>query len=194
VEFRSVYPVESEGYSTGADLLRRIPQGSLCIFKHTVEGGVSYTNQKYLWEVFMSKAKSGDTVKVHYTGKLEDGNVFDTSRERQPLEFTIGSGNVMPGIEKGVIGMEIGDTKAIEIPAEEAFGVRREELVVEVKKNEFPNYVTPTVGQKLQIQQQDNDPIIVIITDVNDDTVTLDANHPLAGYTLFFDVELLEIS
>ena len=142
----------------------------------------------------MSKAKSGDTVKVHYTGKLEDGNVFDTSRERQPLEFTIGSGNIMPGIEKGVIGMEIGDTKAIEIPAEEAFGVRREELVVEVKKNEFPNYVTPTVGQKLQIQQQDNDPIIVIITDVNEDTVTLDANHPLAGYTLFFDVELLEIS
>ena len=141
----------------------------------------------------MSKAKSGDTVKLHYTGKLEDGKVFDTSRERDPLEFTIGSGNIMPGIEEGVIGMETGDTKAIEIPAEEAFGVRRKELVVEVEKNEFPSYITPTVGQRLQIQQKDKDPIIVIITDVNEDTITLDANHPLAGYTLFFEVELLEI-
>jgi len=141
----------------------------------------------------MSQAKDGDKVKVHYTGKLENGEVFDSSKDRQPLEFEIGGGNVMPGVEKGIIGMEIGDTKSIQIPPEDAFGPWRRELLVDLKRNEFPENMNLTVGQKLQMRHMDGDPLSLIITDVNEDTVTLDANHPLAGKTLVFDVELIGI-
>ena len=140
----------------------------------------------------MSKAKDGDTVKVHYTGKLDNGEVFDTSRE--PFEFKIGDQAVIPGFEKGVLGMGVGDTKAIEILPEDAYGAKKEELVVEVQKSELPEDITPSVGQRLQFRQQDGNPIVLTITDMNEDNITLDANHPLAGYTLFFDVELLEIN
>ena len=142
----------------------------------------------------MSKVKDGDTVKVHYTGKLEDGEVFDTSREQEPFEFTVGKQAVIPGFEKGVVGMEVGDTKTIEIPPEEAYGAKQDQLVVEVNKSEFPEDITPAIGQRLQIRQQDGNPIVVTITDLTEDIITLDANHPLAGYTLFFDVELVEIT
>ena len=142
----------------------------------------------------MSKAKDGDTVKVHYTGKLDNGEVFDTSRERDPFEFKIGGQAVIPGFEKGVVGMGVGDTKTIEISPEDAYGEKKEELVVEVQKSELPEDITPSVGQRLQIKQQDGNPIVVTITDMNEDNITLDANHPLAGYTLFFDVELVEIT
>jgi peptidylprolyl isomerase len=141
----------------------------------------------------MSQAKDGDKVKVHYTGKLENGEVFDSSKDRQPLEFEIGGGNVMPGVEKGIIGMEIGDTKSIQIPPEDAFGPWRRELLVDLKRNEFPENMNLTVGQKLQMRHMDGDPLSLIITDVNEDTVMLDANHPLAGKTLVFDVELIGI-
>lgn len=142
----------------------------------------------------MSKAKDGDTVKVHYTGKLDNGEVFDTSKEREPFEFKIGGQAVIPGFEKGVVGMGVGDTKTIEISPEDAYGEKKEELVVEVQKSELPEDITPSVGQRLQIKQQDGNPIVVTITDMNEDNITLDANHPLAGYTLFFDVELVEIT
>ena len=142
----------------------------------------------------MSKVKDGDTVKVHYTGKLENGEVFDTSREQEPFEFTVGNKAVIPGFEKGVVGMEVGDTKTIEIPPEEAYGAKQDQLVVEVNRSEFPDDITPAVGQRLQIRQQDGNSIIVTITDLTEDIITLDANHPLAGYTLFFDVELLDIT
>ena len=142
----------------------------------------------------MDQVKTGDRVKINYTGKLEDGNVFDSSQNRPPLDFVVGSGDVMPGIENGVIGMEVGDTKTIEILTEEAFGPRREELVVEVMKGDIPKHITPTIGQRLQIRMPDNQYVTVTITDMNADTVTLDANHPLAGYTLLFDIELVEIS
>jgi peptidylprolyl isomerase len=142
----------------------------------------------------MSKVKDGDTVKVHYTGKLENGDVFDSSREQEPFEFTVGNKAVIPGFEKGVLGMEVGDTKTIEIPPEEAYGEKQEQLVVEVKKSEFPEDITPTVGQRLQIKQGDGNPIVVTITDLTEESITLDANHPLAGYTLFFDVELVDIA
>lgn len=142
----------------------------------------------------MSKVKDGDTVKVHYTGKLENGDVFDSSREKEPFEFTVGNKAVIPGFEKGVLGMEVGDTKTIEIPPEEAYGAKQDELVVEVKKSEFPDDITPTIGQRLQIKQQDGNPIVVTITDLTEDSITLDANHPLAGYTLFFDVEVVDIT
>ena len=142
----------------------------------------------------MSKAKDGDTVKVHYTGKLDNGEVFDTSKEREPFEFKIGGQAVIPGFEKGVVGMGVGDSKTIEISPEDAYGEKKEELVVEVQKSELPEDITPSVGQRLQIKQQDGNPIVVTITDMNEDNITLDANHPLAGYTLFFDVELVEIT
>lgn len=142
----------------------------------------------------MSKVKDGDTVKVHYTGKLENGDVFDSSRERDPFEFTVGNKAVIPGFEKGVVGMGVGDTKKIEIPPEEAYGAKQDELVVVVKKSEFPEDITPSIGQRLQIKQQDGNPVVVTITDLTEDNITLDANHPLAGYTLFFDVELIDIT
>jgi len=142
----------------------------------------------------MSKVKDGDTVKVHYTGKLENGEVFDTSKEQEPFEFKVGNKAVIPGFEKGVVGMKVGDTKTIEIPPEEAYGTKQDQLVVEVNRSEFPDDITPTIGQRLQIRQQDGNPIIVTVTALTEESITLDANHPLAGYTLFFDVEVIEIT
>ena len=141
----------------------------------------------------MSKVKNGDSVKVHYTGQLINGDVFDTSKDRQPLEFEIGSGKVIPGFEKGIIDMEVGESKRITIAPEEAYGPRREELVVNVMKSDFPDHITPSVGQQLQMRQQDGSSVNVFIIDIDENNVTLDANHPLAGYTLYFDVELVEI-
>ena len=142
----------------------------------------------------MSTAKNGDTVKVHYTGKLENGEVFDESTEGDPLEFTIGNGSIVSGFEKGVVVMEVGATKTITVLPEEGYGPRREELVMEVTKTEFPEKIEPSIGQHLRLRQEDGNHIDLIITDMNEDTVTLDANHPLAGITLFFDVELVAIA
>jgi len=142
----------------------------------------------------MVKAKIGDKVKVHYTGKLEDGTVFDSSREGEPLEFTIGSGEIIPGFEEQIIGMEEGEKKTFTIPPEKAYGPHREELIIEVRKEEFPPDITPEVGQHLQLRQPDGHVFYVVVTDVQEDSVTLDANHPLAGKDLVFDVELLEVS
>ena len=141
----------------------------------------------------MSKVKDGDTVKVHYTGKLEDGTVFDSSKEGEPLELTIGAGNVIEGFEKGVIGMERGGSKTVTIPPEEAYGPMNEELVAKVKKETFPGNITPVIGEQLQLKQQDGNIVNVTITEIIGDTVTLDANHPLSGKTLIFDIELVEI-
>ncbi len=141
----------------------------------------------------MNQAKTGDTVKVHYTGKLEDGVVFDSSKDRPPLEFTIGGGEVIAGFENGIIGMEVGGKKTISIPPEDAYGPRREELVLYVKKTDFPDNIVPAVGQQLQVRQPNGGIIDLVVTEMNEDTVTLDANHPLAGKTLIFDVELVEI-
>ena len=142
----------------------------------------------------MGTVKNGDTVKVHYTGKLEDGTVFDSSDGRDPLELKVGGGQVIPGFEKGILGMEVGATKTITIPADDAYGQRRDDLTVNVKKTEFPENITPELGQQLQLKQPDGNLVNVVITDIQDEQVTLDANHPLAGKTLIFDVELVEVS
>ena len=142
----------------------------------------------------MGQAKNGDTVKVHFTGRLENGEVFSNSKDDQPLEFTLGSGKIIPGFEEGIIGMEVGETKTITVPPEEAYGPRRKELIVDVEKTDLPENITPAIGEQIQIRQKDGNPIKVTITDMNEDTVTLDANHPLAGNTLFFHVELVEIA
>jgi len=142
----------------------------------------------------MTALKTGDTAKVHYTGTLEDGRVFDTSNDRDPLEFTVGEGQIIPGFENGLIGMEIGETRNIEVAPDDAYGLRQEELVLEIPVREFPENITPEIGLQLQIKQQDGTPFGVVITDVSEEAVTLDANHPLAGQTLFFEVKLVEIA
>lgn len=142
----------------------------------------------------MAKLKDGDTAKVHYTGTLEDGRVFDSSKEKEPLEFTLGRGQIIPGFEEGVVGMEVGETKNIQIEPQNAYGERREELVLDVPKAEFPDNVTPEIGMQFQIKQEDGSQFGVVVTDVAEESVTLDANHPLAGQTLHFQVELVEIS
>jgi peptidylprolyl isomerase len=142
----------------------------------------------------MTEAKKGDTVKVHYTGKLEDGTIFDSSIDREPLEFKIGNGNMIPGFEKAVLGMELGDSKTANIPYQEAYGEKRKEMVVEVPKAQVPDDITPEVGLQLSIEQQDGGPIPVVISEVSDEVIILDANHPLAGKNLIFDIELVEIN
>jgi len=142
----------------------------------------------------LSKVKDGDTVKVHYTGTLTDGTVFDTSAEREPLEFTLGQGQLIPGFEKAVVGMNVGDSTEVEIPSDDAYGEAREDLVISVPKDQLPDDVEPQVGMQLQVNQQDGQPIPVRITDVGEENLTLDANHPLAGQDLKFEIELVEIA
>ena len=142
----------------------------------------------------MSKAQEGDTVKVHYTGKLKDGSVFDTSENREPLEFTLGQGQLIPGFEKAVIGMEEGNKTTVSIPSDEAYGERQSELEVQVSLEELPSEIEPEEGMQLQLKQNDSGQAIpVVVTEVTDETVTLDANHPLAGKDLTFDIELVNI-
>ena len=141
----------------------------------------------------MALAQAGDTVRVHYTGKLDDGTVFDSSVGNDPIEFVIGDHQVIPGFEDGVAGMAIGETKTITIPFDQAYGAYDDELVLEVPRAQFPDHITPEVGEALQLQQPDGNVITVIISDVSDESVTLDANHPLAGEDLTFDLELTAI-
>ena len=141
----------------------------------------------------MSQAKNGDTVKVHFTGRLENGEVFSKSAEDQSVELTLGASEVIPGVETGIVGMEVGEQKTITVPPEQAYGPRREELVVEVEKSDLPEHVVPAVGEPLRIRRSDGNDMQVFIADISEDTVTLDGNHPLAGVTLFFDLELVEI-
>ena len=138
-------------------------------------------------------AQDGDTVKMHYTGRLEDGSVFDSSQGTDPLEFTIGEGTVIAGFEQAAIGMAIGETKTVTIPASEAYGQSRPDLIVNIPRSEFPDSLTLEPGQKLNMQHMSGQTITVNIVDVAADSVTIDANHPLAGKTLIFDLELVEI-
>ncbi len=141
----------------------------------------------------MTAAAIGDVVSVHYTGTLEDGEVFDSSLEREPLEFEVGAGQVIPGFDLGVEGMVAGESRRIEIPAAEAYGERNEEMVFPVPKDQFPPDITPGVGDRFQVQVGEDQIIEVEITEITDDAVMLDANHPLAGKTLVFEITLVEI-
>jgi len=142
----------------------------------------------------LSIAKDGDTVKVHYTGTLENGEVFDTSQEREPLEFTLGQGQLIPGFEKAVIGLNVGDSTKVDIPSGEAYGELREDLVLNVPKDQLPADVEPQVGMQLQVNQPNGQPVPVRITNITDEELTLDANHPLAGKDLSFKIELVEVA
>lgn len=141
----------------------------------------------------MAEAQRGDTVRVHYTGTLPDGTQFDSSQGRDPLEFEVGSGQVIPGFESAVEGMNPGESCSTTITADNAYGERREDLLVEIGRDQIPEDIELTVGQPLQVKGQDDQPFVVHIAEVLDETVKLDANHPLAGQDLTFDIELVEI-
>ncbi len=140
----------------------------------------------------MARAKRGDTVRVHYTGTLDNGEQFDSSRGMDPLSFTLGEGSVIQGFDDAVDGMEVGEAKRVTIPAGEAYGDRREELTLRVPRNELPTDLELEVGSQLRMEQG-AESIVVTVRDMDDASVTLDANHPLAGQALTFDLELVEI-
>jgi peptidylprolyl isomerase len=143
----------------------------------------------------MAQAKSGDTVRVHYHGTLEDGTVFSSTREEnEPFEFILGQPHVLPGFERAVVAMEEGDTKTITLPPEEAYGHHEGRLVFEIKREDFPatNSVLE-IGKRLQVRLSDGDTAVVTVKAVDDETVVLDANDPLAGKTLTFEIELVKI-
>ncbi|WP_127114869.1 FKBP-type peptidyl-prolyl cis-trans isomerase [Shimia sediminis] len=141
----------------------------------------------------MSTAKSGDKVRIHYTGTLNDGSVFDSSEGRDPLEFTLGSGQVIPGFDTGVTGMAVGEKKTIEIPCAEAYGESNPGAIQDVPRDQIPAEIPLEVGLQLQMQSPQGQVIPVTVITVTDDTVTLDANHALAGKDLTFALELVSI-
>ena len=141
----------------------------------------------------MSSAKTGSRVKANYTVTLENGNVFEMAEGHEPLEFTVGKGEVIQGLEEAVIGMKAGDTKTVTTPPEKAYGPRHKELITKLKRDKFPDNIEPTIGLEIQARQQDGNIIDLIITDITDEEITLDANHPLAGETLVLNVELVGV-
>lgn len=141
----------------------------------------------------MAEAKNGDNVKVHYTGRLADETVFDSSDGREPLAFTVGAGQVIPGFDDAVVGMQTGETKTVVIPMDDAYGPRQDELVLEVDRKQLPADIAPEVGDQYQLRQPDGQAVLVTVADVTPTHVTLDANHPLAGQDLTFDIHLVEI-
>lgn len=141
----------------------------------------------------MQQAKKGDKVKIHYHGKLIDGNTFDSSAGREPLEFEIGSGQVIAGFDDGVTGMTIGEKKTINIPAELAYGEKQEQMIMEFPITQFPEDMVPEVGMQIEMNNGAGQNFPVVIVEIKDEIVVLDANHPLAGKELIFDLELIEI-
>jgi peptidylprolyl isomerase len=141
----------------------------------------------------MRQAKQGDTVRIHYTGTLDNGTQFDSSVDREPFQFTLGEQSVIPGFETGVEGMEVGEQKKIHIPTDDAYGQRNEALIKEVPLQHFPVDLNLEVGMHLQAQSPNGGNFSVVVTALNDQNATIDANHPLAGEALNFDLKLLEI-
>ncbi len=138
------------------------------------------------------KIENGKTVVIHYEGRLEDGTIFDSSKEREPLEFVFGNGSIIPGLEKGLEGLEKGDKKEISVEAKDAYGERNLDAVQKVPKEQFPNDITPEVGMQLMAQTETAE-VPVTITDVQEDYVVIDFNHPLAGKNLIFNIEVVDV-
>jgi peptidylprolyl isomerase len=136
---------------------------------------------------------SGNKIKVHYTGKLTDGTVFDSSRGREPLEFTAGAGQMIKGFDDGVIGMSVGEIRTLLIPSDEAYGPVQEELLIPFPLSQFPPNMNPEIGMELTLTTQDGRPVPVVVAEIEAEVAILDANHPLAGKDLQFEVELVEI-
>lgn len=142
----------------------------------------------------MQVVKKGDTIKIHYHGTLYDGSIFDSSKQREPLEFEVGSGMVIPGFDDGVMNMKVGDVKTINIPFDEAYGPVQEEMIIDFPRNQFPEDMQPEAGMQLQMSDKSGQNFPVVIISANDEIVKLDANHPLAGKDLTFELELIDIS
>jgi peptidylprolyl isomerase len=142
----------------------------------------------------MAQAKKGNQVKVHYAGRLHDGTEFDASPENAPLEFKLGSGEVIAGFDEAIEGMNAGEKKTVTLSPDQAYGPHREELVAEIERKDIPSDLTLEIGNQLEVTQENGHPFVVKITGLTEKTVTLDANHPLAGLELIFDIELLEIA
>lgn len=142
----------------------------------------------------MTKIKDGDNVKVHYTGKLSDGTVFDSSDGREPLAFTMGKGMMIPGFEKGVMGMQLDEKKTITLQPDEAYGQVREDMIAEVPKSQLPPDLKPQLGMELMSQTPDGHQLVVRIIEVKEDSIVIDANHQLAGKELTFDIKIVEIA
>lgn len=141
----------------------------------------------------MSKVKTGDSVQVHYHGRLKDGITFDSSEGRDPLPFTVGAGQVIKGFDDALIDMEIGDKKTLEIPVELAYGPSSPDNLIEFAKTEFPEEMKPEIGMQLHLNDNQGNVIPVIVAEIKEASVILDANHPLAGKDLIFDIELIAI-
>jgi FKBP-type peptidyl-prolyl cis-trans isomerase SlpA len=141
----------------------------------------------------MNQVKENNTVKVNYTGKLADGQVFDSSEGKEPIEFTLGQGQLIPGFEKGLIDMELNEKKTITVAKEEAYGDVNKDLIQEVKKTELPQDMTPEVGMGLVSKSPDGQEMNLMVIEVKDESIVIDGNHPLAGKDLVFDLEVLEI-
>ncbi|MFB0997908.1 MAG: peptidylprolyl isomerase [Flavobacteriales bacterium] len=141
----------------------------------------------------MIEVKENNTVKVHYTGKLSDGHVFDSSEGKEPLEFTMGKGQIIPGFEKGLMNMKLKEKKTITIPKEGAYGDINESLKQEVNKTELPKDMTPKVGMELVSQSTEGKERNLVVIEVKDDTIVIDGNHPLAGREIIFDLEVVDI-
>ncbi|GEO23582.1 FKBP-type peptidyl-prolyl cis-trans isomerase [Cyclobacterium qasimii] len=141
----------------------------------------------------MSVATKGNTVKVHYTGKLNDGTIFDSSQDREPLEFVLGDGKMIKGFDVAVEGMTVGDDISVTIPTEEAYGPKREDMMLDVPIDQVPEDIKPEVGMDLSIQNQQGQPTPVKVVHIDETKITLDANHPLAGQDLVFDIKLVEV-
>lgn len=142
----------------------------------------------------MSKAEKGKKVKVHYTGTLSDETIFDSSREREPLEFTVGAGQMIEGFDKAVEGMSVGEAKKVTISSEKAYGPVNKEALIAVPKTHLPEGMTPEIGMQLEATQEDGRKQMLVVAEVKENEVVLDANHPLAGKDLTFDIELMEVN
>jgi peptidylprolyl isomerase len=145
-------------------------------------------------EKLLENAKKGDTVHVHYVGRLDDGTVFDSSEGREPLEFKVGEGRVIPGFEKAVEGLAVGEKKASRVPADQAYGQRSDELIIRVPREELADGLAPAVGQRLEMVTTDGRKVPVTVIDATEEALEVDANHPLAGQDLTFEVELVKIA
>lgn len=141
----------------------------------------------------MSTAKANDIVQVHYTGKLDDGTMFDTSHGRDPLQFQVGVGQVIPGFDNAITGMSIGETKSVRIEPEQAYGPRNQEAILQIPRNQFPDDFNPEVGNVVGLKNNQGQELKAIIVEVADEHMVLDANHPLAGFALNFELELVAI-
>lgn len=142
----------------------------------------------------MSEVKLQSKVSVHYTGKLANGEVFDSSREREPLTFTVGAGQLIKGFENGVMGMQISESKTVNIPALEGYGMVKKELIQKINKSDLPEGLDPSVGQKLTAEHQDGQQMVYQVIEADDSSITVDGNHELAGKNLIFEIEIVDIS